>query len=171
MQKPSTFRKVLPLLSIFAVIIIGTLFTAYIQENTSAMYLMMLFMGYFFLVFGGFKIMNLKKFAEAYGMYDVLAMRSRTYALAYPFIELALGILYLIHAGGLERDTFTLVLMGISTYGVWQALQKKEEVPCACLGMVFKVPMTKVTLFENALMFVMAAYMIINHFAPGNIGI
>ncbi len=170
MQNNSTFKKVIPLLSIFVVIFAGTVLTAIIQQDTSGMHLMMLFMGYFFLVFGGFKVLNLKKFAEAYGMYDTLAMKSQTYALAYPFIELALGVLYLTHTGGISRDIFALLLMAISTHGVWKALQKKEEIPCACLGMVFKVPMTKVTLFENALMLVMAAYMIINHFALGNIG-
>lgn len=165
----STFKKLTPLLSIFAVILIGTLLTAYIQQDISGMHLMMLFMGFFFLIFGGFKILNLKKFAEAYGMYDVLAMRSKAYALAYPFIELALGVAYLAHVGGLGRDLFTLLLMGISTYGVWKALQKKDEIPCACLGMVFKVPMTKVTLLENALMLLMALYMILIHFVSGNI--
>lgn len=171
MQNNSTFKKVIPLLSIFAVIIAGTALTAFLQGDMSGMHLMMLFMGYFFLVFGGFKILNLKKFAEAYGMYDILAMKSKTYALAYPFIELILGALYLSHTGGISRDLFALILMGISTYGVWKALEKKDEIPCACLGMVFKVPMTKVTLFENALMFVMAAYMIIDYFMQGNIGI
>lgn len=169
MNKPlSTFKKVLPLLSIFIVIIGLTLLTSYIQSHTSLSYIMMLLMGYFFLVFGGFKTINLKRFAEAYQMYDAVAMKSKTYAFAYPFIEIVLGALYLIHAGGIYRDIFTFILMTISTYGVWKALQKKDEIPCACLGMVFKVPMTKVTLFEDLFMSIMAIYMIIEHLISGN---
>ena len=124
------------------------------------MNLMVLGMAFFFLVFGLFKLNNLKGFTEAYAMYDIIAMKSKTYALAYPFIEIILGFMYLFSFGGIHRDVFTFIIMGISAYGVWKALQKNEEIPCACLGTVFKVPMTKVTLFENVFMALMALYMI-----------
>ncbi|MCD8508323.1 MAG: hypothetical protein LRY42_02930 [Candidatus Pacebacteria bacterium] len=55
----------------------------------------------------------------------------------------------------------TILLSGMSAYGVWKKLQKKEEVPCACLGALFYVPMTYVTLVENLLMVIMALAMII----------
>jgi hypothetical protein len=122
---------------------------------------MMYMMAYFFLVFGLFKITNLQGFADAYTTYDILAQRSKTYALSYPFIEIALGVLYFFSLGGLYRDIFTLILMTIGTIGVWKALQKKDDIPCACLGTVFSVPMTKVTLFENLFMALMALYMVL----------
>jgi hypothetical protein len=168
MNNPSTFKKVLPLVTIFLIIILLTLGTAYAQDNMGTNHLMMLLMGYFFLIFGGFKIMNLKRFVEAYSMYDIVAMKSKAYAFLYPFIEAGLGILYLTHSGGIHRDVFAFLLMTVSTYGVWKALQKKDEIPCACLGMVFKVPMTKVTLFENLFMAIMAIYMIITNLISGN---
>ena len=155
-------------MSIFFVIALLTLGTAYLQGNMGIGHLMMLLMGYFFLVFGGFKIINIKKFAEAYAMYDIVAMRSKVYAYLYPFIEALFGVLYLMNWGGIYRDTFAFILMAVSTYGVWKALEKKDEIPCACLGMVFKVPMTKVTLFENLFMAIMAVYMIIMHLTSGN---
>jgi len=40
-----------------------------------------MFMGSFFLIFGAFKLVNLKKFAEAYKMYDLLAKRYQFYVL------------------------------------------------------------------------------------------
>ncbi len=95
-------------------------------------------------------------------------MKSKTYALSYPFIEVILGLMYLLSFGGIYRDVFTFLIMSMSAYGVWKALQVKDEIPCACLGTVFKVPMTKVTLFENVFMALMALYMIWMYLAVGN---
>lgn len=169
-MQQSTFKKLIPLLSIFGFIIILTLATAWFQTDFSGMNIMMLSMAFFFLVFGIFKLNNLKGFAKAYAMYDVIAMKSKTYALLYPFIEIGLGILYLFSLGGIWRDIITFIIMTISAYGVWKALQVQDEIPCACLGTVFKVPMTKVTLFENLIMAVMALYMIATYFTMGNMG-
>lgn len=166
--KQSELQKIAPLLSIFALIAILTLVTMYLQNDFTFMKGMMLMMSYFFLVFGAFKVVNLKSFADAYITYDILAMKSRVYALSYPFIEIALGLMYFFYIGGIYRDIFTFILMSIGTYGVWKALQNKEEIPCACLGMVFKVPMTKVTLFENLTMAIMALYMVLDVLLMGN---
>lgn len=164
----SELSKLTPLLSIFGLIAILTVGTTYIQSNFSGMNVMMLFMGYFFLIFGLFKLVNLKNFAEAYMTYDVIAMRSKVYAYLYPFIEIGLGVMYFLYWGGVYRDLFTFIIMSIGTYGVWKALNNKEEIPCACLGMVFHVPMTKVTLFENLFMAIMALYMIFMYLQMGN---
>jgi hypothetical protein len=168
MVQKSEFQKLLPLLSIFGLIAILVTGTLYIQSDFSGMNIMMLFMAYFFFVFGLFKVVNLKNFTEAYATYDVLAMKSKTYAYLYPFIEIGLGIMYFFYLGGVYRDVFTFVIMTIGTYGVWKALSNKEEIPCACLGMVFHVPMTKVTLFENLFMAVMALYMVLAYLQMGN---
>lgn len=167
-MQQNTFKKLIPLLSIFALIIAMTIGTAVYQNDLSSMNLMMLGMAFFFLVFGLFKLNNLKGFATAYAMYDVIAMKSRTYAHVYPVIEIALGLMYLFSFGGIYRDIFTFVIMSISAYGVWKALQVQDEIPCACLGTVFKVPMTKVTLFENLFMALMSLYMVIQYFTMGH---
>ena len=161
-------KKLFPLLSIFVLVAVLTLLTAFFQNYITGMNLMMLMMAYLFLIFGIFKIINLKNFANAYMTYDVIAMRSKTYALLYPFIEIALGGMYFFYIGGVYRDIFTFLLMSVGTYGVWKALQKKDDIPCACLGMVFSVPMTKVTLFENLLMALMALYMVFMYLSMGN---
>ncbi|MDP3725587.1 MAG: hypothetical protein Q8R36_00140 [bacterium] len=44
--------------------------------------------------------------------------------------------------------------------GVFLKLRDGEVVPCACLGVVFKIPMTWVTFIEDLLMAVMAAFML-----------
>lgn len=164
----SEFKKLSPLLFIFALIIILVGLTSFIQMDFSGMNMMMLLMGYFFVIFGLFKLINLKNFAEAYMTYDVIAMKSKVYAYTYPFIEIALGIMYFLYLGSVYRDVFTFVIMTVGTYGVWKVLKNKDQIPCACLGMVFHVPMTKVTLFENLLMAVMALYMVLNYIQMGN---
>ncbi|QQR48726.1 hypothetical protein IPF37_04135 [bacterium] len=120
------------------------------------------FMGFFFIIFGGFKIIKLGNFAEAYAMYDLVAKRSRSYALLYPFIEVSLGALYLLRWQLSFVNLVTLILMLISAAGVAHELLQGKKIMCACLGTVFKISMTYVTLFEDLLMILMAAIMIIS---------
>jgi hypothetical protein len=115
-----------------------------------------------------FKLMDLPGCAEGYSTYDLLVLKWKGYGYIYPFIEITLGVLYFFYIGGVYRDIFTFILMSIGTVGVWKALQNKDEIPCACLGMVFTVPMTKVTLFENLFMAVMALVMVLMYLAMGN---
>lgn len=164
----SEFKKLLPLLSIFALIVVLVGVTSFVQMDFSGMNMMMLLMGYFFVVFGLFKLINLKNFAEAYMTYDIIAIKSKIYAYAYPFIEVGLGVTYFLYFGGVYRDLFTFIIMAVGTYGVWKVLKNKEQIPCACLGMVFHVPMTRVTLFENLFMALMALYMVASYLQMGN---
>lgn len=123
------------------------------------------FMASFFIIFSLFKIINLKGFAKAYREYDSIAKHSIFYAYVYPFIELALGIAYLMRWNLMLINVITVIVMLISSVGVVQALMNKRLIPCACLGVVFKIPMTYVTLLEDLLMASMAFLMIIlNHF-------
>src|SRR5437867_2999859 len=50
------------------------------------------FMIGFFLVFSGFKLMDLKGFASGYSSYDLLARKLYSYGYIYPFIEVFFGI-------------------------------------------------------------------------------
>lgn len=97
----------------------------------------------------------------AYKKYDVIAKKSTTYAYVYPIIEIGLAVAYLSSWNIFYINIFTLIIMLVSAYGVWLKLKEKEEIPCACLGTVFKLPMTKVTLFEDLLMAVMALGMLV----------
>ena len=114
------------------------------------------FMAGFFIFFSFFKFLNLQAFADAFSTYDVLAKRSRTYALAYPFVELALGVLFALGLFTVLANILTVVLMAVGNYGIWLVLKRKGTIQCACLGTIFKLPMTKVTLFENTFMMFMA---------------
>lgn len=156
-----TFKDFAPLISILVVII---LFTAYMwntSSNPDLMFGMRMFMSGFFIIFGTFKLIKWKGFVKAYKEYDILAKKSTAYAYIYPLIEIGLGLAYFFAWNLLFTNIITLIIMLVGSYGVWLKLRKKEEIPCACLGVVFKLPMTKVTLFEDLLMAVMALMMII----------
>jgi len=155
----TSLRTFIPLIIIFGVII---LITGILQWKSGGdmMIAMKNFMGVFFLVFGLFKILNWKGFVSAYMMYDIVAKRSRVYAYLYPVIELVLGVLYLLSISLLLTNIVTFFLMTVSAIGVGNELRKKNQITCACLGAVFKIPMTKVTLLEDILMASMALVMI-----------
>lgn len=155
-----TIRDFLPLIGMFTLVIFGATAWNYL-EGGEVMRWMELFMGMFFILFGLLKASNLKNFVSAYRMYDILAMRSRAYAYAYPFIELALGALYVMALFPLLTNAITLVVMLVSAWGVYRKLASGEPIMCACLGAVFKVPMTWVTLGEDLLMAVMAGAMLL----------
>jgi hypothetical protein len=118
------------------------------------------FMAGFFLVFSFFKLLDVRAFAESYSSYDLLAQRSRAYALSYPFLELALGILYLTRTAPFATNAATLVLMLFGTLGVANALLARRKIQCACLGTAFNLPMSTVTLIEDLSMAAMAAFML-----------
>lgn len=119
------------------------------------------FMAGFFLVFSFFKLLDLPAFAAAYGGYDVIARRWPFYGFVYPFIELALGIACLVNFWPTATNAATLAVMLISAWGVVRALLDKKAIRCACLGSVFNLPMSFVTLVEDGLMAAMAAVMLL----------
>lgn len=153
-----SFNDFVPLLGILAIVISLTVGGVLLWEQDW----MLAFMGYFFFIFGLLKVLRIKGFVEAYQMYDVLAMRSKTYAYAYPFLELGFGIAYIVTWQVEIVSAVVAPVMLIGAYGVYQKLRAGEEIPCACLGTVFKVPMTWVTLGEDVVMAGMAIMILLN---------
>lgn len=152
-KKPSLYP-----LGLIVAFIAGTCaLSTYFRGAWSWHTLMLDFMAGFFLVFSFFKLLDLRGFADAYQSYDILARRWRPYALAYPFIELALGVAYLIRWQPTLTNSATLVLMLIGSVGVLRAVLDKRAIRCACLGTALNLPMTTVTLVEDLGMAAMAA--------------
>lgn len=160
-QTKSWFETYKPILLIFAYIVGVTLVLQFGNHHFDAMQWMQHFMAGFFLVFSFFKLLNLKGFAESYAMYDIVAKRIRIWGFVYAFIELGLGIAYLINFNPLVTNIITFSVMSISIIGVLQSVLNKRKIQCACLGAVFNLPMSTVTIIEDALMIIMSALMII----------
>lgn len=115
------------------------------------------FMAGFFLVFSGFKFLDIRGFAEGYSTYDLLARRWYFYGFIYPFLELMLGILYLGNWLPVTTQFLTIFIMGFSSFGVINSLLKKQKIQCACLGTILKVPLSSITLIEDLTMVFLAA--------------
>lgn len=160
MQATSWFETYKPVLLIFTYITGVTLLLQAGNNNFGWMQWMRHFMAAFFLVFSFFKMLNLKGFAQSYVMYDVLARRIPAWAYVYAFVELALGIAYLINFNPFITNLVTLIVMLVSIIGVLQTILNKKKIQCACLGAVFNLPMSTITIIEDALMIAMSAWML-----------
>ena len=123
---------------------------------------MMSFMAGFFIVFGAFKLLDVPNFANAFARYDVIAKVFKPWGYAYPFIEIALGFAFLFYYQMTLVTWISLVISVIGAIGVIQANLKKETIECACLGTVFKLPMSVVTIIENLGMAAMSAWMLVS---------
>jgi copper chaperone CopZ len=149
-----------PILLLFGYISTVAL-TAGLQHNGfHTMQAMNVFMAGFFLSFSFFKLLNLNGFADSYAMYDIVARKFRAWGFLYPFAELLLGLAYATGFQPLLTNSITLLIMTVSIIAVLQSVLNKQKIRCACLGVVFNLPMSTVTIIEDALMIVMSAIMI-----------
>ena len=150
-----------PVLLIFFYITMVTLLIQLANNQFDSKQWMRHFMAGFFLVFSFFKLLNLKGFAESYVMYDMLAKRIPSWAYIYAFVEFALGIAYTVNFNPFITNLTTLIVMSVSILGVLQSVLKKEKIQCACLGAVFNLPMSTITIIEDILMIAMSAEMLL----------
>ncbi len=118
-------------------------------------------MGVSLCLFSMFKLFDIAGFADGFQMYDLIAKNSRTYALAYPWIELTLGVAYLSFVIPAITYLITIILMTIGTVGVFKSLQEGLDIRCACMGTVLNVPLSTVTLTEDLGMGLMALLMLV----------
>ena len=159
-QNKRVFTTYKPLLLIFLFIAATTGLASIDHGKIEIMQWMRYFMAGFFIVFSFFKFLNLTGFAESYAMYDILAKRVKIYGLVYPFIELILGAAYLTGFEPTITYIATICIMGFSSIGVIQSVLDKKKIRCACLGAVFNLPMSMVTIIENLIMVLMALIML-----------
>jgi cation transport ATPase len=157
-QEKSKLQQLKPLLLILFYISSAGVLLHYKDWSWSEF--MLDFMGLFYIVFAFFKMLDLKGFPESFKMYDPLAKRLPIYGWMYPFIEKALGLMFLMRFKVNIALIMTLVVLGITTIGVTKTLMDKKSIRCACLGTALKLPMTEATLIENSIMIAMAALML-----------
>jgi copper chaperone CopZ len=141
-------------------LVIGLVALASLAGSHSFMAWMMKFMAGFYIVFGAFKLLDVPAFANTYARYDLIAKYFKPWGYAYPFVELAIGFAYLFSIQIIPVTWVALVLSIIGAAGVIQANLNKQTIQCACLGTVFQLPMSVVTVIENLGMAAMAAWML-----------
>lgn len=155
-----TINTYKPLILIVLFISSVTLLVQYPFNQFSFALWMRHFMASFFIVFSFFKLLNISGFAKSYAMYDLLAAKWPTWGYIYPFVELALGVAYLINFNSTITNLTTILILGFGSLGVIKSNMSKRKIKCACLGDVFDLPMSVVTIIENVTMVVMAALML-----------
>ena len=144
-----------PLILIFLYILIGTGVLPHIDPSSY----MQNFMGLFFISFSYFKLINLHEFAVSFRQYDPLAKLIKPYGLFYPFLEFILGLSFLISFNLKVIAAITAFITAVGAFGIYRTMQKKQITECACLGAVFKLPLSKVSLLENIAMSLMSVWM------------
>ena len=149
-----------PILVIAGYITLVSVLVAFYYEGFNGMMFMRTFMAGFFLTFSLFKMLDLNAFAETYAMYDIVAMRFKSWGYIYAFLELALGIAFAVNFEPVITNSVTAVVMTVSLIGVLQTVLNKKQIQCACLGAVFNLPMSTVTIIEDGLMIIMSIAML-----------
>ena len=157
-KQQSTVKQLYPLFLIFVFITTASILMSINPWSFSDF--MLNFMGLFYVVFSFFKLLDVKGFTNSFKMYDPLAKQVNSYGLVYPFIELILGVFFLMRFQITFAVVLTIIILGMTTIGVTKSLLSKETIKCACLGSVLNLPMTKATFIENSIMIVMAIVML-----------
>lgn len=149
-----------PILLIFGYITVAAFIAGYNAKGFDLMVAMRIFMSGFFLVFSFFKLLDIRGFADSYAMYDVVARGWRGWGYLYVFIELGLGLAFAVNLAPFIINIVTIVVMSVSLIGVLKSVLSKQQIRCACLGAVFNLPMSTVTIIEDGLMIAMGIAML-----------
>lgn len=160
-DKQSGLAQYKPLFIIVGLIALAAIAGALDDSAIDWFKAMQYFMAGFFFVFSGFKLLDIKGFAEGYSQYDLLAKHWHGYGFIYPFIELALGIAYILVPAEPLLHIITIIVMVFSGIGVSIKIARREKFQCACLGTFIDVPLTYITILEDFGMAVMASVMLV----------
>ncbi|NCD69878.1 heavy-metal-associated domain-containing protein [Mucilaginibacter agri] len=159
-QPKSWLQTYKPILLIFGYILTISLIAGSTVLGFDELLAMRVFMAGFFLTFSFFKMLDLDGFADSYAMYDVVARRFKGWGYIYALLELVLGLAFALNIEPVITNIVTLVVMTISIVGVLQSVLNKKTIRCACLGSVFNLPMSTVTIIEDGLMIIMSGIML-----------
>lgn len=146
-----SWKDYLPLIYIY-------IFSLLITLNITFYYSLVLrssvlcFLGIFSLIFGLLKVIKLQSFVESFVEYDFISQKVKVYAYAFPFIELIFGITFLLNYEVIWIELACLFFYFINLVSVINALFQKKKFVCACLGGLFNVPLSYVSLAENLTM-------------------
>lgn len=157
MESPREYAK---FAGVISSVLVVSLILSWLRDWTLTG-LMVNFMAVFFLTFAGFKLANFQMFAITFRGYDIVTQRLPQWGYIYPFVQLGLGVSYLALGDKTWLHIVTIVISAVASVGVVQELLKKSDIPCACLGNVIRLPLSKISFVEDFAMLAMAAAMLI----------
>ena len=116
-------------------------------------------MGSIFVILGLLKLMNLREFAQIFSKYDIVAHRLSVYGYTYPFFEIILGLSFFVKDYREDAYKATIALMTLGLVGVGSTISSSQSLRCGCMGSLFHIPVSYVTVSENLLMIGMSLYL------------
>lgn len=119
-------------------------------------------MGTIFLVLGLLKLTDLQSFSKIFAKYDIVAKRVPVYGYLYPFLEIMIGLSLFVKDYRVNAYKTILVLMTIGLLGISGIMVSKKgsTLRCGCMGSLFHVPLSYVTISENIVMIAMSSYLL-----------
>ena len=151
-----------PIAAIYIIACLLSLYTITWHQNPDYMSHVM---GFVLVFFGLIKLSDIVGFARVFAEYDPLAHRSQSYAQSYPFLEIALGILFILQIFIIPATLITLFIYSASLTGAINTIRNKQSLHCVCLGTYFKLPLSTVTILEATFMIGMCLWMLVMIFS------
>ena len=118
------------------------------------------FLGFFSLIFGSLKLFNLKSYINSLLEYDFVAQRFVLYGYLFPFFEILFGVLFILQIEILWLEYLCLSLFLLNTVVIANALEKRRNFTCACMGGLFNLPLSTVSLVESLTMVIGIIFLI-----------
>jgi hypothetical protein len=118
------------------------------------------FMAFWLILFAQPKLQNITGFQKLFSKYDIISSRFSVYGFVFPFLELGLGLLYLIPRVDHRINYLTIGIFSMLTFSVLKVMLKKQDINCACLGENSKMKVGIITLLENITMVGMSLLML-----------
>lgn len=117
-------------------------------------------MAVFFITFAAFKFVDIESFVRAYRSYDAVAQRIRPWAYTLPFVEAFMGFWYLLSEGPINLNILAIIITSTAFIGASREVRRKSRFRSTYFGTLIRLPISRVSLIGNAIMFVMALVMI-----------
>ena len=97
---------------------------------------MMYLMGVWFLAFGLLKLYDLHGFVEAFYQYDIIAKKWRIYGYLLPFMEIILGLIYILNTSMVYTTFINIIALVFAILGILSAfmiVKSGKKIECACM--------------------------------------
>jgi len=128
--------------------------------NLNLRSLFLYFLGFFSLSFGVLKLINLKSYFESVTEYDFIVQKFNFYAYLIPVFEIFFGILFVMQKEFLIIEYLCIIFFTLNLVVIANALEKRRNFTCACMGGLFKIPLSYVSLLESLTMVIGTIYLI-----------
>lgn len=151
--------KYLPIFYVYIFSLLISLNIVFFYDlNMRSLYLY--FLGFFSLTFGILKIYNFRVYVQSVLEYDFIAQKVKLYAYLFPVFEIIFGILFILQKEYLFVEYLCISLFLLNIVVIANALEKRKNFACACMGGLFDLPLSYVSILESLTMVIGTIYLI-----------